>query len=204
MSLPAAMERAEREVEALALGVRRSTVELQAGSRAAGAGVAWGGDLVITNAHVALRDRLTVVRPDGETRAGRVLSRDPGRDLALVLVPRLDLDPISFGKSERLRPGMMVFALGHPLGVVGALSTGVVHAVGASFLLPAYGPRQHRWLQLDMAVAPGNSGGPVLDTGGEVVGLTTMIVHGLTLAVPSEEALRWAARRVGSCPPSTS
>jgi serine protease Do len=77
----------------------------------------------------------------------------------------------------------------------------VVHAVGtAPGRLLAPGPQQRfRWLQLDLDVAPGNSGGPVLDAEGDVVGLTTMVVAGLTLAVPGEEALRWAARRLEAC-----
>jgi serine protease Do len=96
---------------------------------------------------------------------------------------------------------MLVFAVGHPLGVVGALSAGVVHAVGmAPELASLPGPaRKHRWLQLDLDVAPGNSGGPVLDVTGSVVGLTTMIVAGLALAVPGEEALRWATRKLDAC-----
>ena len=85
---------------------------------------------------------------------------------------------------------MLVFAIGHPFGLVGALATGIVHAVGPapSQWIPNAVAGRLPWLMLDMEVAPGNSGGPVLDAHGEVVGITTMIAFGLTLAVPGEAA----------------
>jgi len=85
--------------------------------------------------------------------------------------------------------------------VVGALSTGIVHAVGRSLAYGAPNGSAARlpWLQLDLDVAPGNSGGPVLDAEGAVVGITTMIVAGLAFAVPGETAFRWASRRIASC-----
>lgn len=191
---------AQWELEALAERVRRSTVEVKAGPLGRGAGVAWGGDFVLTNAHVATNPSLTLVRHDGLALPGRILVRDENRDLALIRVERLDLEPISLGHSERLRPGMLAFALGHPLGIVGALSTGIVHAVGsAPSLFSRRTGVQLRWLQLDLDVAPGNSGGPVLDAAGAVVGITTMIVAGLTLAVPGEDTLRWATRKLQRC-----
>ena len=152
----------------------------------------------MTNAHVATDDKPEITNSRGVTRRGQLIARDPGRDLALLRVDHLDLTPVSLGRADRLKAGMLVFAVGHPLGVVGALSTGVVHALGTAPGFVAWpGPaRRHRWLQLDLDVAPGNSGGPVLDVTGVVVGLTTMIVAGLALAVPGEEALRWATRRL--------
>ena len=194
---------AEGDIAALADRVRRSTVEVRVGARGHGAGMAWGDDLVFTNAHVATGERLEVVRPDRSATSGRLLVRDPRRDLALIQVPRLDLAPVTLGRADRLRPGMLAFALGHPLGVIGALSVGTVHAIGTAPLSPR-GISRLRWLQLDLEVAPGNSGGPVLDAAGSVVGITTMIAAGLTLAVPAEEALRWATRRLEECRRSAS
>jgi serine protease Do len=186
----------ESEMVALAQRIRQSTVELRAGPRQLGAGVAWGQDLVLTNAHVATHHRMEVTRPDGSRVPGSLALRDPVRDLALLRVPRLSLTPVSLGRSDRLRPGMLVFAVGHPLGVVGAFTAGVVHAVGPALrgLTPGTPATLLPWLQADLEMAPGNSGGPVLDADGEVVGITTMIAGGLTLAVPGEEALRWATR----------
>lgn len=201
MSVLATILGAQSAAAELFRRIRQSTVELRAGPQQIGAGIAWGDGLVLTNAHVATHDHPDVINWRGETRRGRLLARDPGRDLALLQVDHLDLTPVSLGRADRLRPGMLVFAVGHPLGVVGALSAGVVHAVGtAPGLGRLPGPaRSHRWLQLDVDVAPGNSGGPVLDAAGTVVGLTTMIVDGLALAVPGEEALRWATRKLDAC-----
>lgn len=197
---------AQAAVTALSERIRQSMVELRAGPHQLGAGIAWGDGLILTNAHVATHDRPEVTDYRGVTRPGQVRARDPGRDLALLNVDRLDLIPVSLGRADRLRPGMLVFAMGHPRGVSGALSTGVVHALGtAPELAGLPGPAwRHRWLQLDLEVAPGNSGGPVLDVSGNVVGLTTMIVSGLALAVPGEEALRWATRTLEACRRSAS
>jgi serine protease Do len=206
MSRLAAIYGVQAAVSALVERVRQSTVELRSGPRQLGAGIAWGDDLVLTNAHVATDDRPEVTTARGTTRAARLIARDPARDLALIRVSGLNLAPVSLGRADRLRSGMLVFAVGHPLGVVGALSAGVVHAVGTapSRLVPPGPAQQFHWLQLDLDVAPGNSGGPVLDAAGEVVGLTTMISAGLTLAVPGEEALRWATRRLEACQRSAS
>jgi len=190
---------AQNRLADLAERIRQSTVQLQAGPHQLGAGIAWGEDLVITNAHVAVADSLEVTRPDCQRRQGRLVARDPKRDVALLEVPRLDLAPVSLGGSARLRPGMLVFAIGHPFGLVGALATGIVHAVGPapSQWIPNAVPGRLPWPMLDMEVAPGNSGGPVLDAHGEVVGITTMIAFGLTLAVPGEAAFRWASHQLG-------
>lgn len=198
MSALAPILGAQEAVTELSRRIRESTVELRTGPQQLGAGIGWGDGLVLTNAHVATHASPEVTNSRGVTRTGRLLARDPGRDLALVQVEHLDLTPVTLGRADRLRAGMLVFAMGHPLGVVGALSTGVVHALGpAPDLASLPGPaRRHRWLQLDLDVAPGNSGGPVLDVTGAVVGLTTMIVGGLALAVPGEETLRWATRRL--------
>jgi serine protease Do len=187
----------QRDIAALAERIRGSMVEIRSGRQSLGAGIAWGEDLLLTNAHVATAERVVVGRPDGAGITGQLVARDPRRDLALVHVPRLMLEPVTLRGTDRLRPGMLAFALGHPRGVIGALTAGTVHAIGTA---PAPIPGRHasalRWLQLDLEVAPGNSGGPVLDATGAVVGITTMIVGGLTLAVPGEEALRWATRRL--------
>lgn len=190
---------AQAQVADLARHIRHSTVQLQAGPHQLGAGIAWGEDLVLTNAHVAVADSLEVIRPDLQSRRGRLVARDSKRDLALLEVGRLDLEPVTLGGSKGLRPGMLVFAVGHPFGIVGALATGIVHAVGPvpSQWIPNVMAGRLPWLQLDMTVAPGNSGGPVLDVHGEVVGITTMIAFGLALAVPGEEAFRWASHQPG-------
>jgi serine protease Do len=79
-----------------------------------------------------------------------------------------------------VRPGELAIAIGNPLGFVGALATGVIHAVG-----PLGGLGRRSWVQADVRLAPGNSGGPLADAHGRVIGINTMVAGGLALAIPS-------------------
>ncbi len=85
------------------------------------------------------------------------------------------------GDPAALRPGDLVLALGHPLGVPGALSVGVLH----SAFDPPDGDDPRAWIRADVRLAPGNSGGPLVDASGRVIGINTMIAHGLALAIPT-------------------
>ncbi len=161
--------------------LRRSTVEVRTGRAGAGSGVIWDSDgLVVTNAHVARGDQAWVELWDGRRIEGAVTSRDPSRDLASIRVNAADLPAAVAGDSGALRPGELVIAVGNPLGFTGALSTGVVHGVG-----PFAGLGARSWVQADVRLLPGNSGGPLAEAGGRVIGLNTMIARGLALAVPS-------------------
>jgi serine protease Do len=93
-----------------------------------------------------------------------------------------------------LRAGTAVFAVGNPFGFVGAVSSGIIHAVGP--LRFANGPRWDlHWIQADVRLAPGNSGGPLATFDGQVIGLNTMIISGgLSLAVPSRSVTAFLAR----------
>jgi serine protease Do len=161
--------------------LRRSTVQVRDGRRSGGSGVIWNSSgLIVTNAHVAREPRMTVELWDGRTYSAELRSRDMRRDLAALSVNGRQLPPASPGDSTRLRAGEIVIAVGNPLGFTGALSTGVVHATGP---LPGLG-RRH-WVQAAIRLAPGNSGGPLADALGRVVGINTMVVSGgLALAVP--------------------
>src|SRR4029077_6393455 len=105
--------------------------------------------------------------------------------LAILQVAASDLSAAPLGDSNRLRPGELVIAIGNPLGFMGALTAGVIHAVGP---LPGLGPR--KWIQAGVRLAPGNSGGPLADASGNVVGVNTMVAGRLGLAVPSNEVSR--------------
>jgi serine protease Do len=120
---------------------------------------------------------------DGRRLAGRVVSRDARRDLALVRVQAADLQAAAHGDSAALRPGEVVMAIGSPLGFAGALSRGVVHSIG-----PIPGMGSHAWIRADVRLAPGNSGGPLANADGRVVGINTAIVNGLGVAIPSNAA----------------
>ena len=162
--------------------LRRSTVQVREGRQSGGSGVIWNSDgLIVTNAHVARSPRMTVELWDGRTFPVELRSRDGRRDLAaLALLHGRGLAPATAGDSSRLRAGELVIAVGNPMGFTGALSTGVVHAMG-----PLNGLGRRNWVQAAIRLAPGNSGGPLADALGRVVGINTMVVSGgLALAVP--------------------
>ena len=171
--------------------LRRSTVQVFNGAaRSQGSGIVWNqSGLILTNAHVARSADPEIELWDGRRLRARVASRDRRRDLATLRVAPADRDAPSFepatpGDSAALRPGELVIAVGNPLGFAGALSTGVVHSIGA---LPGMG--RQSWISADVRLAPGNSGGPLADAEGRVVGVNTAILNGLGVAVPVEAAL---------------
>jgi serine protease Do len=164
----------------LAERLRRVTVQVRAGARGAGAGVVWlRHGLVVTNAHVATGPSLEVVLPDDRAVRALLIARDPERDLAALELPPGDSEPALRVDARSLRPGELVVAIGHPLGVAYAAALGLVHRP------PTGGRGPSAWLQADIRLAPGNSGGPLADATGRVVGVNAMIVGGLGFAVPT-------------------
>lgn len=171
--------------------LRRSTVRVFAGDRGAGSGVVWSADgLVVTNAHVARTPQVEVELWDGRRLRGSVAARDPGRDLASVQIRAPGLEPAPAGDSDRVRPGEVVLAIGSPFGFAGALSTGVIHSVGT-----LAGMGRQRWIRADLRLAPGNSGGPLADAAGRVIGINTAIMNGLGVAAPAKAAAGLLRRR---------
>lgn len=161
--------------------LRRSTVLVCPGERGNGSGVIWSADgKIITNAHVARGSRSRVQLWDGRELEATVVARDLRRDLAELRVNAGDLPAATASDSSQLRPGELAIAIGNPLGFVGALTTGVIHAVGPLRRLDS----QH-WVQSDVRLAPGNSGGPLADARGRVIGINTMVAGRLALAIPS-------------------
>jgi serine protease Do len=166
--------------------LRRSTVRVTSGRRGHGSGVIVKPEgVIVTNAHVAAFRPIEVELWDGRRAQADLYIRDPIRDIALLRVPLAELPAAPLGDSDQLRVGELVIAVGNPLGFTGALTTGVVHAIGC---LPAVGPM--KWIQADVRLAPGNSGGPLADARGRVVGVNTMIAQGVGLAVPSNTISR--------------
>jgi serine protease Do len=174
------------ELAQVAERVKRSTVQLSVGSRGGGAGVIWQGDgIIVTNAHVCSRGRARVSLADGATLDAEVTACDPRRDLAVLQADATGLAAAAIGAADALRVGEIVFAIGSPWGIANALAAGIVHATGG------------RWVRADIRLAPGNSGGPLANARGEVVGVNSMIAGGLGLAVPSaavERLLRGESR----------
>jgi serine protease Do len=166
--------------------LRRSTVHISSGGRGHGSGIIIKSDgVVVTNAHVVQFGSLGVTLWDGRALPAEVTSRDLQRDLAILRLRAAGLPAASLGDSNQLRPGELVIAVGNPFGFMGALTAGIVHAVGP---LPGLGPR--KWIQAGVRLAPGNSGGPLADASGNVVGVNTMVAGRLGLAVPSNEVTR--------------
>jgi len=161
--------------------LRRSTVLIESGGHGAGSGILWPGEgLIVTNAHVIRGSRAKVQLWDGREFEAAVRSRDPRSDLAQLRINAENLPPAAVADSAEVRPGELAIAIGNPLGFVGALATGVVHAVGP---IRGLGPRS--WVQADVRLAPGNSGGPLANARGQIIGVNTMVARGLALAVPS-------------------
>jgi serine protease Do len=161
--------------------LRRSTVLVQSGGRGSGSGVIWSTDgVLMTNAHVVRGSSVEVQLWDGREFQAAVQSRDPRRDLAQLRIDALDLPAAVAADSSKIRAGEIAIAVGNPMGFVGALATGVIHAVG-----PLRGLGAQNWVQANVRLAPGNSGGPLADSQGRVVGINTMVAGGLALAIPS-------------------
>jgi serine protease Do len=163
--------------------LRRSTVLIHAGGRGNGSGVIWSSDgAIVTNAHVVRGSNVWVQLWDGREFNAAVTACDPRRDLAALRIGANSLPAACPADSSHLRPGELAIAIGNPLGFVGVLTTGVIHAIGP---LRALGGQT--WVQASVRLAPGNSGGPLADARGRVIGINTMVAGRLALAIPSNE-----------------
>jgi serine protease Do len=172
---------AVRGLGEIAEQLRRATVLIHSENRGDGSGIIWSSDgFIVTNAHVVRGSRTSIQLWDNRKFQATIASRDSRRDLAALRIVASDLPAVSVADSSQIRPGELVIAIGNPLGFVGALSTGVIHAVG-----PLRGIGSQQWVQAGVRLAPGNSGGPLADAHGRVIGVNTMVAGGLALAIPS-------------------
>jgi len=191
VSILPALEALPPHLAGIADRLRQVTVEINGGG-GGGAGILWAPDLVVTNAHVARASCVRVGLADDRQVEARLVAADRRADLALLRLPRVGLAPAALADSDALRVGALVAALGHPLGLRRTLTAGVVHAFAPSL------PGGRRWIHADLRLAPGNSGGPLADTAGRVVGINTMIAGGLALAIPINDVRRFVASTVAS------
>jgi S1-C subfamily serine protease len=175
----------------IAAAIRRSVVLIgQDGSH--GAGVIWRANgVVVTNRHVLREDRVDVVLEDGRRLTGIVAARHPDRDLAIIKIAAEDLPAVRVGDSSTVRPGQIAIAVGHPIGQRSAATAGIVVAAGQAATLE--GPRTGDWLQTDVTLRPGNSGGPLVDARGAVIGVNTMVSGRLALSIPSSAVEHFVA-----------
>lgn len=152
---------------------------------------------IVTNNHVVTGrdgtqavDTITVTLSDRREYPAKVVGRDPLSDLALLKVDGKDLPYVRFGQSDRIRVGDWVIAIGNPFGLGGTVTAGIVSALHRNLQAGQY----DRYIQTDASINQGNSGGPMFDLQGNVIGVNTAIFSptggnvGIGFAIPSEQA----------------
>lgn len=163
------------------LGERLRAATVQVRTRGGnGSGVIWSADgLIVSNAHV-VAGRARVELADGRVLPALQLARDARRDLALLRVEARDLQPLEL-RGDGPQPGELAIAFGHPMGITNAVSLGIVHQATA------------RFVYADTRIAPGNSGGPLVDHAGRLLGVNSMVAGGLSLAIPAAAVARFVS-----------
>src|SRR6516164_7107525 len=173
-----------------------SVVQVRRGDRGAGTGVIWqsnGG--IITNHHVIAHtgSKTLVELRDGQVLDAQIVDSDPTLDIALLKVPADHLTAIPVADSTKLRVGELVFAIGNPWGQRGVVTAGIVSALSKVKIRNSN--RQLEYIKSDVRLAPGNSGGPLLNAQGNVIGINAMIMGGdLSVAIPSTVVSTWIAQ----------
>jgi serine protease Do len=165
--------------------VQRSLVIVQVLRHGFGAGVIWRKNgMILTNAHVVNQPTPRIVLPNGSEYPAKVLRRDTEIDLALLQIAAGDLAAAQVASQSELKIGELVFAVGHPWGQRGSTTLGVLAALD---LAQTRGPRRMvPVLRTDAQLAPGNSGGPLVNAAGKVIGLNTLILGGdQGIAIPA-------------------
>ena len=185
---------ASAELEQLVQTVLPSVVQVSDGKRGAGTGVIWRADgVILTNYHVvAGQTEIQVELWDGRTFPTKVLNHNESADLALLQIEATNLPAAEVDDSTTLRVGELVVAIGHPLGQRYVVTAGIASGVG--ILNDERSGRTATFIRSDVALAPGNSGGPLLNAPGAVAGIKAMIFGGdISVAIPSAEARHWVA-----------
>ncbi len=175
-----------KDLAAIVEGTAPSVVRVEGRRRLPASGIVWSSDgVVVTAHHVVERDEnLSVGLHEIGAVPAKLIGRDPSTDLAVLRVDARDLTPPVWAEVESVRVGHLVLALGRPRKTVQA-TLGIVSALGDDWRTPV-GGRVHRFLQTDVVMYPGFSGGPLVSAGGQVMGLnTSALLRGISLSLPT-------------------
>jgi S1-C subfamily serine protease len=178
----------------VAINIKQRRAASRSGGEGSGSGVIITPDgFVLTNNHVVENsDALEVSLTDGRTFPAQIIGTDPATDLSVIRISDGSLPTSELGDSDLLKVGQLVIAIGNPLGFQSTVSAGVVSAVGRSLRSQA-GRLIDGVIQTDVALNPGNSGGPLVDSRGRVIGINTAMIYmaqGISFAIPINTA-RW-------------
>jgi S1-C subfamily serine protease len=183
----------------VSIAVRGKSGRPGRGGGGAGSGVLFTPDgYVLTNAHVVEgAGTLEVALTDGSTHTATVVGADRPSDLAVVRVEGTQLPHARFGESAQLRVGQLAIAIGNPLGFSSTVSAGVVSALGRN-MRAQDGRLMENIIQSDVALNPGNSGGPLVDSHARVIGINTAMIfgaQGISFSVPIDTA-KWVVGQI--------